>query len=58
MIRTLEVEDELLQQAITINGFRCTANIEDIKDCDFYVVAVPTPVDENNRPDLRPLLES
>lgn len=54
---TLEVEDELLQQAIA-NGFRCTANIEDIKDCDFYVVAVPTPVDENNRPDLRPLLKA
>ena len=29
--------------------------IEDIKDCNFYVVAVPTPVDVNNRPDLKPL---
>lgn len=51
---TLEVSDELLQSAIK-NGFKCTANIEDIRDCNFYVVAVPTPVDENNRPDLRPL---
>ena len=51
---TLEVSDELLQTALA-NGFRCTTNIEDIRDCNFYVVAVPTPVDENNRPDLRPL---
>lgn len=52
---TLEVSDELLQAALA-NGFRCTTNLEDICDCNFYVVAVPTPVDENNRPDLRPLL--
>lgn len=52
---TLEVDDELLQEAIHKNGFRCTSKIDDIKDCNFYVVAVPTPVDENNRPDLRPL---
>jgi len=52
---TLEVNDELLQEALNKHGFRCTTNLEDIKGCNFYVVAVPTPVDENNRPDLRPL---
>lgn len=51
---TLEVSDELLQEALA-NGFICTANIEDIRDCNFYVVAVPTPVDVNNNPDLTPL---
>ena len=51
---TLEVSDELLQTAIA-NGFVCTADIEQIRDCNVYIVAVPTPVDENNRPDLRPL---
>lgn len=51
---TLEVSDELLQSAIR-NGFICTSNIEDIRDCNFYVVAVPTPVDGNNNPDLTPL---
>ncbi|WP_337941070.1 nucleotide sugar dehydrogenase [Parabacteroides sp.] len=51
---TLEVSDELLQSAIA-NGFICTANIEDIRDCNFYVVAVPTPVDESHNPDLTPL---
>ena len=51
---TLEVSDELLQSAIS-NGFRCTSDIDEIRDCNFYVVAVPTPVDENNNPDLSPL---
>lgn len=51
---TLEVSDELLQEAIK-NGFKCTSNIEDIRSCNFYVVAVPTPVDKNNNPDLTPL---
>ena len=51
---TLEVSDELLQSAIA-NGFTCTSNIEDIRDYNFYVVAVPTPVDENHNPDLTPL---
>jgi len=54
---TLEVEDELLQAAIA-NGFRCSANLVDIKDCNFYVIAVPTPVDKNNRPDLTPLIKA
>lgn len=52
---TLEVSDELLQDAIKNHSFRCTTKLDDIKDCNFYVVAVPTPVDENNRPDLKPL---
>lgn len=52
---TLEVSDELLQEAIDKNNFICTTDIEKIKDCNFYVVAVPTPVDDNNRPDLNPL---
>ena len=52
---TLEVADELLQEAINTYGLVCSSEIEDIRDCNFYVVAVPTPVDENHNPDLRPL---
>lgn len=52
---TLEVSDELLQDAINNHGFICTTDLEKIRNCNFYVVAVPTPVDENNRPDLKPL---
>lgn len=53
---TLEVSDELLQDAIHNHGFICTTDSDKIKGCNFYVVAVPTPVDDNNRPDLKPLV--
>ena len=52
---TLEVSDELLQEALR-NGFVCTTDLEELRNCNFYVVAVPTPVDANNRPDLAPLI--
>ena len=55
---TLEVSDELLQDAIKNHGFKCTCDLDDIKNSNFYIVAVPTPVDENNRPDLKPLLKA
>lgn len=55
---TLEVSDELLQDAINNHGFRCTSNLGDIKDCNVYIVAVPTPVNDDNTPDLRPLLRA
>ena len=53
---TLEVDDALLQEAISKYGFVCTTDLKQIRDCNFYVVAVPTPVDRNNHPDLTPLL--
>lgn len=52
---TLEVADDLLQDAINNHGFKCTTQFDDIKDCNFYVVAVPTPVDDDRNPDLTPL---
>lgn len=52
--KTLEVDEQLLRKALD-NGFVCTDDIELIKDCNFYIVAVPTPVDRNNNPDLTPL---
>ena len=54
---TLEVADELLQSAIH-NGFKCTSKIEDIRSCNFYIIAVPTPVDRNHNPDLTPLYKA
>lgn len=62
---TLEVSDELLQSALVEStpakggaGLYCSCNIEDIKDCNYYIVTVPTPVDKNNRPDLTPLVKA
>lgn len=60
---TLEIEDDLLKSVLVTestseNGLYCSANLDDIKDCNYYVVTVPTPVDKNNRPDLTPLYKS
>lgn len=55
---TLEVADDLLQDAICNHHFVCTSDIAQIRDSNFYVVAVPTPVDENNNPDLTPLYKA
>ena len=61
--RTLEVEDDLLKSALVDkpsekNGLFCTTNLDDIKNCNYYIITVPTPVDKNNRPDLTPLYKS
>ena len=60
---TLEVENEILQSVLVdktsnANGLYCSATLEDIADCNYYIVTVPTPVDKNNRPDLTPLYKS
>lgn len=64
---TLEVENDILRSAIVNrnpicnglhNGLYCSYDIDDIKDCNFYIVTVPTPVDKHNRPDLTPLVKA
>ncbi|MBR1631296.1 MAG: nucleotide sugar dehydrogenase [Paludibacteraceae bacterium] len=50
-----EVPDDLLQEAVDKYGLICTTDEEKVRSCNFYIVAVPTPVDENNHPDLTPL---
>lgn len=60
---TLEVEEHLLKQVLiskplTTIGLFCSSNIEDIKECNYYIVTVPTPIDKNNRPDLTPLYKA
>ena len=55
---TGEVADDLLLDVIQHHGFQCTTSLEDIKNCNFYIVAVPTPVDQDKKPDLTPLLKA
>ena len=61
---TLEIDKKLLKSVLlkkpTHNaiGLLCTTDLDDIKDCNYYIVTVPTPVDKNNRPDLTPLYKS
>lgn len=52
MDRTLEVSKEGLAEA---KELIYTNEVEQLRDCNFYIVTVPTPVDENKRPDLRPI---
>ncbi|MBO1531151.1 Vi polysaccharide biosynthesis UDP-N-acetylglucosamine C-6 dehydrogenase TviB [Psychrobacter sp. F1192] len=52
---TLEVSDEELQQA---NYLSYTSDIEVLKECNFFIVTVPTPIDDFKQPDLTPLIKA
>ena len=61
--KTLEIETDALNAILKKEnnndiGLYCSSSIEAIKDCNYYIVTVPTPVDKNNRPDLSPLFKS
>lgn len=58
---TLEVQDQDLQQVLNSSGnkgLKLCHEVSEIKDCNIYIVTVPTPVDRNNRPILTPLLQA
>ncbi len=62
---TLEVEDDILQAVLKETvpnidevGLFCTTSLEEIKDCNIFVVTVPTPVDKHHRPVLTPLYKA
>ena len=52
---TLEVSPEELRQATQLTY---TAQLEDLKDCNFFIVTVPTPIDDFKQPDLTPLIKA
>lgn len=56
--RTLEVEESYLKLVNRKFGFKSTVRLDDIKNCNYYIVTVPTPIDKNKRPDLQPLIKS
>lgn len=57
--RTREVEAARLQAVISPNGkLFCTSEAKKLKDCNVFIVAVPTPTDKHNRPDLRLIKEA
>ncbi len=60
---TLEISKELLQSVLVTNllektGLFCSTNTDDLQDCNYYIITVPTPVDKNNKPDLTALYKS
>ena len=54
---TLELSNKQIQDALT-NGIKFTTELNNIADCNIYIVTVPTPIDSSNRPDLTPLIKS
>ncbi len=52
---TLEVSDEELTQATQL-GY--SANLDELTDCNVFIVTVPTPINEHNQPDLTPLIKA
>ncbi len=55
--KTLELSSKQIKESID-NGIKFTTNIEEIKDCNIYIVTVPTPIDKSNEPDLTPIIKS
>jgi UDP-N-acetyl-D-galactosamine dehydrogenase len=60
--RTLEISDDDLKSTLANvsdnSSFKCTTNLDQIRDCNYFIVTVPTPTDKNNRPDLTPLYKA
>ena len=61
--KTLEIAEELLKSVLKLdnsgtNGLFCSSSINDIKDCNYYIITVPTPVNKDNSPDLTPLYKA
>ena len=52
---TLETTYEELKDAVHLSY---TINLDDVKDCEIFIITVPTPIDKHKRPDLTPLEKS
>ena len=55
--RTLELSTKQVKEAIS-NGMKFTNKLDEIADCNIYIVTVPTPIDKHKKPDLTPLLKA
>lgn len=62
---TLEVGDDVLRSVLVEKvpvfgekGLYCSCDQEELKGCNYYIIAVPTPVDRHNNPDLTPLYKA
>jgi len=60
---TLEIDNKTLKSVLVnresdLNGLFCTTEIDEIKDCNYYIITVPTPINKYNQPDLTPLIKA
>ncbi|MEN2415095.1 nucleotide sugar dehydrogenase [Flavobacterium mesophilum] len=53
-----ELKEVLMTESSNEKGLFCTDDLSILKECNIYIVTVPTPVDKNNRPDLTPLYKA
>jgi UDP-N-acetyl-D-galactosamine dehydrogenase len=56
--KTLEIDNNYLNQILNNGLFSISTNKEDIRDANIFIVTVPTPTDKNNRPVLTPLIKA
>lgn len=60
---TLEIDQATLKAVLkeentSADGLYCSNQLDELKDCSYYIITVPTPVDKNNRPVLTPLIKA
>jgi len=55
--RTLELSEKQVKESLD-NKIKFTNDLNEISDCNIYIVTVPTPIDEHKRPDLTPLIKA
>ena len=57
-IDTTTLKSVLIDRESDSNGLFCTTKIDEIKDCNYYIITVPTPIDKYNKPVLTPLIKA
>ena len=60
---TLELDSDTLRKVLlpatsSAKGLYCSSDVQDLSDCNRYIITVPTPVDKNHRPVLTPLIKA
>ncbi len=58
MKNRVDPSNELVAEDFDGCDIKFTSNIEDLRDASFYIVAVPTPIDEHKKPDLTPVISA
>ncbi|MDD5548210.1 MAG: nucleotide sugar dehydrogenase, partial [Sulfurovaceae bacterium] len=55
--RTLELSSKQVKECLD-NGMKFSTNLDDTSECNIYIVTVPTPINDDNEPDLTPIVKS
>ena len=58
MKNNIDPSNELVSSDFDNCSIEFTSNLEDLKDVKFFIIAVPTPIDKNKKPNINPLLSA